>query len=92
MPCTCNRSSNLPKKEKEIEKSEINVDIIRFEKELDKKLDTQNEELVLFPNSTEGKIKGDFLFEKRIYILLDVLREHKFVRYIENQLITINFK
>lgn len=32
--CTCNRQSNLPKKEKEINKSEINVDIIRFEKEL----------------------------------------------------------
>lgn len=32
--CTCNRTSNLPKKEKEVKKSEINVDIVRFEKEL----------------------------------------------------------
>lgn len=32
--CTCNRTSNLPKKEKEIKKSEVKVDIIRFEKEL----------------------------------------------------------
>ena len=33
--CTCNRSSNtLPKKEVEIKKSEIPVNIIRFEKEL----------------------------------------------------------
>lgn len=32
--CTCNRSSNLPKKEKKVEKSEINVEILRFEKEL----------------------------------------------------------
>ena len=31
--CTCNRQ-NLPKKEKEIKKSEVSVDIIRFEKEL----------------------------------------------------------
>ncbi len=32
--CTCNRQTNLPEKEKEVKKSEINVDIIRFEKEL----------------------------------------------------------
>lgn len=32
--CTCNRQANLPKKEKEVKKSDIKVEIIRFEKEL----------------------------------------------------------
>ncbi len=32
--CNCNRQSNLPKKEIDIDKSTVNVDIIRFEKEL----------------------------------------------------------
>jgi hypothetical protein len=32
--CTCNRGSHQPKKEKEISKSDINVDIVRFEKDL----------------------------------------------------------
>lgn len=31
--CTCNRTNNLPKKEKAVEKSAVTVEIIRFEKE-----------------------------------------------------------
>jgi len=34
LSCTCKRSKNLPKKEKEIEQSEIKVNIVRFERAL----------------------------------------------------------